>query len=128
MKPHKIFNYYYLSIPIFVLMESVFSSQIRVVLPEDYQNAYFLYCAISFVLGGLVFTKPLSSAVFSILESALCLYLLMASVMIPVMGLAAGTTFNFGVNNVVNFLLAGGILIFGLRSLISGLGNAREES
>ena len=126
IRPQQIFRYYYLSIPVFFIVELVVASRIRLSLPDNLQEYYVIYYLLSFVLGGFVFIKPKSAVVFGILESAIAFYFLIASVMLPAMGISYNSgmqAYSFGVNHLINFLVVGGILIMGLRSLINSLGH-----
>lgn len=121
MQPHKLFRIYYIATPLFLLLEIMMATKLRAMIPDDYGNLYYLYYALCFVLGGFVFTRGLAALFFAVIESGINLFILFASVMIPVFNIAsdpANVSFRFGVPQLINFLLVGSILIYGLQSVL----------
>ena len=121
MNPQRFFKMYYLSLPIFLLIELIIASRIRVMLPEEYLSAYYAYYLISFVLGGFIFTGSLNSLIYGVVESTLSIFILISSVMISVMSIASNpeaASYSFGLNEVVNFILVGSVLVYGFNSVV----------
>jgi hypothetical protein len=109
---------YYLVTPLFILLDWLFSLQIRVALPGESSGLYYAYLGLCFLLGGLVFRQGMAAAFFGLAESTLNILLLGLSVFLPILALADDPSagFEFGAEKAIQFLVVGSVLIYAFRS------------
>lgn len=115
----KLLYLYYLATPLFLLMEALFGMNVRVSIPGDSDALYYLYLAICFACGIGFRNAPFKAALFALFESAVNIFLLVLSVMLPIFYAPAtaesGMNFNFGLQELIHFLIAGAILLIGFQ-------------
>ena len=112
----RILKIYYLMTPVFMLLDFGAGLKLRVVLPTESGGLAFVYYALCFASAFFVFKQTMIAALFSLLESALNLLLLLLTVFLPVVSLGqdvdGGAGFRFGVVELLHFFVVGSILLF----------------
>ncbi len=106
-----LFQFYYLLTPVFFLIEWKTDMDIRVsgILTESQTYLYFAFCCACAVI---CFAKPNWESFVAFFESVINITLLLASVFLTSITIAESTTpTTFGIPNLINFLIAGSILL-----------------
>lgn len=118
MSQVQLLRLYYLFTPVFAVLDFVFGIDIRFKIPWDYDTVIGIYYAACFLGGLLVFKSPLTATLFGLFECSFNILLLLLSVMWPIatLGESAGNgavpAFQFGPSELVQFILAGSVLLY----------------
>lgn len=111
-------KYYYLLTPLFAAADIILGINIRINIPGGHADIEYAYYLICFFSSFVVFKTALSAALFSLAECVINILLLALSVMWPIITAgktinSAGTTqFNFGMPELIHFIIAGGVLLY----------------
>lgn len=114
----QLLKYYYLLTPFFAAADILFDLNIRINIPGGHAAVEYVYYIICFFSSFIVFKTALSAALFSLVECIINILLLALSVMWPIITLGekidgSGTTqFNFGMPELIHFIIAGGVLLY----------------
>ena len=119
---------YYLLTPLFVAVDYLFGASFRVsgLADPDYRLAWYGFCLLC---AGACFFRIRYAPLIAIAESSVNLLILLLGVMLPIVQLgnldgdpAAGVGIN--ANNILNFMLSGGVLLAVFHSAQHELRNA----
>ncbi len=105
---------YYLATPLFVLVEFVAGSDIRISIP--WGGSYFLYLGICFAVGIIFLKNSVVTNIFALVESSVNLILLFKSIYLPVFLMAGSpeqaSAVNFEKNDIIHFIMVGIVLLY----------------
>ena len=111
-------KYYYLLTPAFALADILFGINLRISIPGGHAVIEYAYYAVCFGASFFVFNTAVSAAIFSLAECVINILLLILSVMWPIITLgaqidgAAPARFDFGIPQLLHFIIAGGVLLY----------------
>ena len=128
--PVQFIIYYYLSTPLFMLVDIIFGWHIRI---PFFENDLFewIYYAGLFVCAVVCYLSPGASPFITLFESSLNFLLLLLGIILPIVmmpgELLAGETINtetvqsFNTNVIFNFIFIGLILVFSIQTSIKNI-------
>ena len=112
-------RFYYLATPVFFILHQYFGINLRVSIPTGQDAWLYLYYIICFAASFIVFKSVIAGALFTIIESSVNILLLILSVWLPIINMGTGNMeqgMQFGVQEIIHFLIVGTILLVGFYS------------
>ena len=110
----KLLQIYYLATPVFFILYYFFDINLRLSIPGANDYWLYLYYLVVFIASFIVFKNITAGALFSLIESSINIFLLMLSVLMPVLNFGLdpeNSSIGFGLPELIHFLFAGSILL-----------------
>ena len=126
MQANTIFRIYYLGTPLFMLIDYLIGFPMRVAGLDDpgHRLLYYLFCIACAVA---LFLWPVRAALLALAKSSINIFLLIYSVMRPVINLGSMVSSGEPMPKIItpagliNFFIVGGILVLGFHSITNTL-------